>query len=218
MPDPIAKKPGPLKKRIRLLNRQISRAKHRVKVLTIWRRKRKKQLAAAQAHGKPRALFVKFLLDHRGAHEDSGRPNRAAWLDAWARHIGSWMLGQPWCGLTVWMAARAAGVALTPETVSTNAIIAHAKAGTGGFKRWHPVESGYQPKPGDVPVYGDHSTGAHHTGGTITAGRNGAVVEGNTSPGSGGSQNNGGGCYQRSTAQRLGWTLGWAEIDWSKAR
>lgn len=219
MPN-IAKDPKALRTRIALLNKLIRASAKRTAKLKAWRVTRKKQLAKVtiEPHGVRRAVAIKFLSDRAGSHEDPGRPNRAGWLDSWARLIGAWMIGQPWCGLTVFMAARAAGVTLTPETVSTNAIIAHAKAGTGGFKKWHPVESGYQPKPGDVPVYGDHQTGAHHTGMTATAGRGGKVFEGNTSPGSGGSQNNGGGLYLRSTAERLGWTLGWAEIDWSLAQ
>ena len=215
MADPIARKPGALRKRIRALTLTIRKHKARVAQLTRWRRRRQKQLKAAEARSHPRAIFVKFFHDHAGWHEDAGRQNRADWLDKWARLIGSWMVGQPWCGLTVWMAARAAGVKLSPTTVSTVAIRNMAMAGTGGFKAWHPAGSGYQPKPGDVPVYGTAATGPVHTGGFLG---HGEVGEGNTSPGNGGSQNNGGGLYIRSWAERSGWCLGIAEIDWSKAR
>lgn len=210
MPDPIAKKPGALKKRIRGLTTRIRK-------LTRWRARRRKQLAAATAgaHGAHRRAFVEFFRKHEGWHEDAGRPNRAGWLDAWADNIGAWMRGQPWCGLTVWMAARHAGVKLSLTTVSTVAIRQMAQAGTGGFKKWHPAGSGYVPKPGDVVIYGTAATGPVHTGGYLG---DDDVGEGNTSPGTGGSQNNGGGLYIRRWSERRGWCLGIAEIDWSKAR
>lgn len=167
-------------------------------------KKRLKQKGAAPARA------VKFLSDRAGWHEDPGRPNRAAWLDKWADDIGTWMRGQPWCGLAVWQAAKAAGVTLTKETVSTVAIRKHAIAGTGGFKAWHPPTM--RPQLGWVAIYG--TGGPQHTG---MYGGGDTVWEGNTSPGNSGSQNNGGGLYPRSLAGRRGWLLGWAEIDWSKA-
>lgn len=150
---------------------------------------------------------VKFLHDHAGWHEDAGRPNRAAWLDRWANDIGPWMVGQPWCGLAVWQAAKAAGTTLTKETVSTVAIRQHAINGTGGFKSWHPAST--PPALGWVAIYGTGSP--EHTG---IYGGNGIVWEGNTSAGSSGSQNNGGGLYPRKLSDRRGWLLGWAEINW----
>lgn len=210
MADPIAHKPKALRRRIRSLTSRIHK-------LTRWRRARRKQLAAATAapQGEHRARALAFLHARLGWHEDAGRPNRAPWLDKWAREIGAWMVGEPWCGLTVWQAAKAGGMKLAPQTVSTAAIVQMAKAGTGGFKAWHPAGSGYQPKPGDVPVYGTAATGPVHTG--MYAGNN-TVFEGNTSPGRGGSQNNGGGLYPRNWSERRPWALGIAEIDWSKAR
>lgn len=173
--------------------------------------KRRQQIDAAVKRQREQrrgpAAAVKFLADRVGWHEDAGRPNRAAWLDKWADDIGSWMRGQPWCGLAVYEASKAAGTELTKETVSTVAIRNHAIAGTGGFKAWHPASA--TPKLGWVAVYGTGTP--EHTG--MSAG--GAYVyEGNTSPGNGGSQNNGGGLYRRNLSERRGWLLGWAEIDW----
>lgn len=166
--------------------------------------RRDKQLKALTPTSQ-RARAVQFLHQRLGRHEDAGRPNRAAWLDKWANLIGSWMLGQPWCGLAVWMACRAAGLDLDKRTVSTVAIRAMAKGGLGGFKQWRPWVPGVQLDPGDVLVYGTAQSGPVHTG--IYAG-NGIVYEGNTSPGSGGSQNNGGGLWARKLTERHGWILG----------
>lgn len=161
-----------------------------------------------RAHRGP-ARAVDFLADHSGWHEDSGRPNRAAWLDKWSQEIGAWMVGQPWCGLAVWKAAQAAGVTLDKTTVSTVAIRSMAQRGVGGFKAWHPAT--VAPQIGWVAIYGTASSGPVHTG---MYGGAGIVWEGNTSPGTSGSQNNGGGLYPRKLAERRGWLLGWAEIDW----
>lgn len=205
-----AHKPKVLRRRIRSLTTRIRK-------LTRWRRTRRKQLkhALAQTHGAHRVAAIRFLHANEGKHETPGRPNRAPWLDRWAREIGSWMVGEPWCGLTVWKAAKAGGVRLSPTTVGTVAIRNMAMAGTGGFKAWHPIGSGYQIKPGDVPVYGTSASGPVHTGMYLGGDH---VGEGNTSPGTGGSQNNGGGLYIRRWSERRGWCLGIAEIDWSKAR
>ena len=168
--------------------------------------RRNKQISNLERTGPGAA--AKFLVDRYGRTEQG---NRAGWLDEWAKLIGPWMVGQPWCGLAVWMAARAGGVTLTKETVSTVAIRNHARAGTGGFRAWHPPSA--KPQIGWVAVYG--TGGPVHTGMYVG---NGIVAEGNTSPGSGGSQNDGGGLYPRKLSERRGWLLGWAEIDWSKAR
>ncbi|MCU1500600.1 MAG: hypothetical protein JWM47_4553 [Acidimicrobiales bacterium] len=209
-----AKKPlseAQLRAAIRKDTRKIKVRQRAIQTLRKWRSSRRSQLAKLR-EGTPqhrREIAIKFFRDHAGWHEDAGRPNRASWLDAWARLIGEWMVGQPWCGLAVWMAARAAGIKLDPRTMSTVAIRDMAKAGTGGYKAWHDVNSGYVPKPGDVPVMGTGDP--QHTGMVLDSSYQG---EGNTSPGNGGSQNNGGGLYIRTQAERRGWVLGWAEIDW----
>lgn len=178
---------------------------HRARALLA---RRDRQLKALQPKSQ-RAQVVKFLLARVGRHEDAGRQNRAKWLDAWARKVGEWMVGQPWCGLTVWMACRAAGLKLDPRTVSTVAIRDMAKAGTGGFARWVPwsdVQAGrYKLEPGDVLIYGTPASGPVHTGVFVGGGK---VAEGNTSPGRGGSQNDGGGLYLRDLSDRAGWILG----------
>ena len=190
------------KKRIAFHKRAVVRLKKRIA-------RRAERIRKAEARKDRPAIAAKFLIDHYGWHEDAGRPNRAAWLDRWAREVGDWMVGQPWCGLAVWKAAQAAGVTLDKRTVSTVYIKAAAQSGTGGFKAWHPASA--TPLIGWVAIYG--TSGPVHTGMYVG---NGVVAEGNTSPGTGGSQNDGGGLYPRSLASRRGWLLGWAEIDWKQ--
>lgn len=183
---------------------------HRIQILKKWRAARNRQLKRDLAAAAPGpAKMVTFLRAHVGWHEDAGRPNRAAWLDRWANEIGAWMVGQPWCGLTVWEAAKAAGVKLDKTTVSTVAIRRMAQNGTGGFKAWHPASSA--PQVGWVAIYGTAATGPEHT---ETYVGNGLLIGGNTSPDGGGSQNNGGGIYIKTLAERRGWLLGWAELNW----
>lgn len=191
---------------IRKNTRKIKRRQKAIQRLRKWRASRQRQLKRLQDKHGP-AAAVKFMLANVGRHEDAGRPNRAVWLDAWSREIGEWMVGQPWCGLAVWKAAKAAGWALDKRTVSTVFIRDAAMKGTGGFKAWHPASA--EPKLGWVAIYG--TGGPQHTGMYVGQGK---VAEGNTSPGNGGSQNDGGGLYLRTLSERRGWLLGWAEVDW----
>lgn len=124
--------------------------------------------------------------------------NRAPWLDAWAvQYVGRWMIGQSWCGLYCIVAWAAAGVALPKDTVSTVAILGRARRGDG-FHMIDPKKA----EPGDLVVMDfDRSRGpeAMHVGLARGPMVNGIIPtrEGNTSSGSGGSQNNGGGIYDR---------------------
>lgn len=190
------------RKRWRAAYLKAHRAAQKAKAMVA---KRNRQLKALPTNSQARKA-AQFFIDRAGWHEDAGRPNRAAWLDVWARHIGTWMLAQPWCGLTVYEACKSVGLVLDKTTVSTVAIRAMAQKGIGGFKAWHPAS--VAPKVGWVAVYGTASSGPVHTGMYLGGDRMG---EGNTSPGSGGSQANGGGIYIRSLAQRRSWLLGWAE-------
>lgn len=185
------------RKRLRFLNGQ------RHKVIALIHR-RTKQLKRLNAQGE-RARAVEVALKIVGKHEDPGRPNRAPWLDVWARRIGPWMVGQPWCGLTVWEICRHVGVTLSTQTVSTVAIRDMAQRKTGGYRGWTNIS---HVQPGDFIVYGFNGTGPQHVG--VYVG-NGKVVEGNTSPGHGGSQNDGGGIYIRTVAERRPYILGVAQ-------
>lgn len=151
-----------------------------------------RQIARAENPGQRAA---NALLGWVGRTENN---NRASWLDAWAmKYVGRWMLGQPWCGLACIVAWSAAGVSLPKDTVSTVAILNRARRGDK-FKSISPEQA----KPGDLVVmdFSPSPPEAMHVGLALGPMRNGMIptVEGNTSPGSGGSQNNGGGIYRRS--------------------
>lgn len=192
------------KRKIKDRRKKIKRSQEIIAKNRKWRAQHQAELRRRQD---PAAIAVKWGLQYEGFVEND---NRAPWLDPWAREIGDWMVGQPWCGLLVWKMAQAAGVTLSKETVSTVAIKRMAESGTGGFKAWHGPN--VEPRIGFVAIYG--TGGPQHTGMYIG---NGKVLEGNTSPGRTGSQNNGGGVYVRTLAERRGWLLGYAEIDWRRS-
>lgn len=213
--------PDHYKERIDTLKAKRHKAKVKVRVhqraVIRWRKLvglRNKQIKQVRKrredaqHGP--AAMCHFLIQHYGQHETPGRSNRAPWLDRWMLQVGQWMLGQPWCGLTVWIAAKAAGKHLDPRTMSTVYIMQAAKSGTGGYKAWHSRDA--TPQLAWLPIYG-YPGGPVHVGTYVGKG---IVAEGNTSPGSGGSQNDGGGLYPRTLSSRRGWIIGYAEIDWSK--
>ena len=190
------------RKRIRAREVALERMLRAARKLRV---RRDRQLRALKAKPKSeRALVVAWALKQVGTHEDAGRPNRGRRVDEWADRIGAWMRGQPWCGSFCWNAwHEALGRDLDRRTVSTVAIRDLARAGQGGYRRWKPLS---QVLPGDFIVYG--TGGPQHVGIYVGGGR---VVEGNTSPGTGGSQADGGGVYIRSLAQRRSWVLGVAE-------
>lgn len=142
------------------------------------------------------ASVMKWAASQVGRTENN---NRAPWLDAWARHyVGSWMVGQPWCGLfciAAW--DHGAKKRLPQGTVYTPNIVSWARNGTY-FKLVHSSQA----KPGDLVVFNfpGGSGVADHVGLARGPARGGVIptIEGNTSPGSGGSQANGGGVYKRS--------------------
>lgn len=193
--------------------RKRSALKRQINKLTALIHRREKQIKALPKDGQ-RQRAVKFALTLVGRHEDAGRPNRAAWLDRWARDIGEWMVAQPWCGLACWIIARHVGVQLTTETVSTVAIRNHARNGTGGYKRWLTPSQLDQMRPGDFVIMGFKGAagGPMHVGIYLGGGK---IGEGNTSPGKSGSQNNGGGYFIRTVAERRPFILGVAVPNYS---
>lgn len=101
---------------------------------------------------------------------------------------GAWygLDGQPWCMMFVQWCFAQAGEPLPYKTASCSAL-----------ERWYrqnrPDAVHTQPQPGDIVIYDFGHTGIVESAqnATITA------IEGNTSPGVNGSQNNGGGVYRR---------------------
>ena len=105
---------------------------------------------------------------------------------------GRWMGldGQPWCMSFVQWCFAQAGQALPCRTGSCSALL-----------RWYqanqPERVVRDPLPGDIVIYRFGHTGIVESagGGSVIA------IEGNTSPGSGGSQDNGGGVYRRTRSR-----------------
>ena len=101
---------------------------------------------------------------------------------------GAWygLDGQPWCMMFVQWCFAQAGEPLPYKTASCSAL-----------ERWYrknrPESIHSEPQPGDIVIYDFGHTGIVESAqnATITA------IEGNTSPGVSGSQNNGGGVYRR---------------------
>lgn len=119
--------------------------------------------------------------------------------------------GQPWCAAFVrWVDLHASA----PDLPISNpyycpSIVTYARQ----HKLWLPVDQG---SPGDLILFQWKKNGvADHVGRVVTKG-NGvyATVEGNTSSGNTGSQNNGGGVYARNRSYTNGTVLG--ILDYSK--
>lgn len=107
---------------------------------------------------------------------------------------GAWygLDGQPWCMMFVQWCFDQAGEPLPYKTASCSAL-----------ERWcrknRPESVHSEPQPGDIVIYDFGHTGIVESAqnATITA------IEGNTSPGASGSQNNGGGVYRRKRSKIL---------------
>lgn len=107
---------------------------------------------------------------------------------------GRWMLldGQPWCMSFVQWCCAQAGVPLALRTGSCSALL-------NWYRGNNPKRIVTEPQPGDIIIYTFGHTGILESAaaGTVTA------IEGNTSPGSSGSQDNGGGVYRRTRSRSL---------------
>ena len=107
---------------------------------------------------------------------------------------GKWLGldGQPWCMSFVQWCFNQAGAPLPCRTGSCSALL-----------RWYranqPERVVPDPMPGDIVIYRFGHTGIVESasGSDVTA------IEGNTSPGQGGSQDNGGGVFRRTRKRSL---------------
>lgn len=138
----------------------------------------------------------KWALEQVGTTENPPGSNWGGRIEDWIRATG-YTSPVPWCGCFVNAALIRAGLPTGSGWIGfTPAIVARARAGTGGWS-WHGPESG---RRGDLALF-DTPGGdpAVHVG--LVLARLDAstydTVEGNTSSGSGGSQDNGGGVFKR---------------------
>lgn len=121
---------------------------------------------------------IQWALGKVGTREQGH--NRGATVDQIQRRFG--MAGQPWCGLFVGNAAKAAGAkGLTSEVASVPAIMRNAKAGRAGFTGWS--ANPRAARPGDFVVLfgGGHVelvTGVNKDGSVNTIGGNTSLAGG----------------------------------------
>lgn len=107
---------------------------------------------------------------------------------------GTWLRYQPWCGCWCYYALEAGDVqGLGSWMASVASIEDYAKQKKGCFKGWTTDRS--KVKKGDLAVIGGY--GGHVETVRGFSGSNTLTYGGNTSPGSSGSQSNGGGAYAR---------------------
>jgi hypothetical protein len=108
---------------------------------------------------------------------------------------GTWLRYEPWCGCWCFYGLDAAGVAkLDSSLCSVAQIEDNAKAKRICFKGWTTDKS--KVKNGDLVIIGGYGVHVEMVRGFD--GSNTLTYGGNTSPGSSGSQSNGGGAYARS--------------------
>lgn len=108
--------------------------------------------------------------------------------------FGDWygLDGYPWCMMFVQWCFDQAGAPLPCRTASCSELL-------GWYRKYRKEQLAAAPLPGDVVIYNFGHTGIVESaaGDSITA------IEGNTSPGSKGSQSNGGGVYRRTRSRKL---------------
>lgn len=159
-----------------------------------------KRRAAKRANG-PQAA-IRWAGQWVGRVEDPPGSNRAPWgLTRWQQDLGAWLVGEAWCGVFVGTALKHAGVpGVTSRVAGVILILEDARLGRNGFKkvvyrRSTGEGSLSNAKPGDaVGLFGEST----HVGliESVTP-RGFNTIEGNTSPGTAGSQSNGGGVFRR---------------------
>jgi hypothetical protein len=107
---------------------------------------------------------------------------------------GTWLRYQPWCGCWVAYSYITAGVKRVDSSLASVAQIEdYAKQGAKCWRGWTTDRSKVQ--PGDAVVVGGY--GGHVETVRGFSGSNTLTYGGNTSPGTSGSQSNGGGAYAR---------------------
>jgi hypothetical protein len=125
---------------------------------------------------------------------------------------GTWLRYQPWCGCWCYYALESAGVKrLDSHMASVASIEDYARQGAKCYRGWTTDRS--KVAPGDLVVVGGY--GVHVETVRGFSGSNTLTYGGNTSPGSSGSQSNGGGAFSRTRYPSE--VRGYALIDYSDA-
>ncbi len=177
------------KKLVKRLRRTARRMAKRIPIL-------KRRIEAKRKSGADKATA--WALDQVGTTESPPSSNRGPYPISHCQVFTIGYDGVAWCGCHVCSAAVEEGgadIPLKARLAYTPYIVADANAGTNGLTRV-PYD---QVQRGDLVVFNFGSGIAKHVGialGPFTGGMTDAI-EGNTSSGSSGSQDNGGGVYRR---------------------
>jgi hypothetical protein len=168
--------------------------------------KRDRQLQAAKPKPSVRTLSDDYAKSFVGVSESPAGSNRGPHITEWELEIfGS--TGIPWCGVFAGHVLKWAGVqGVTSRMASVAAIEDDARAHRAPFRGW--TDNPQSAQHGDLAVIGGYGD---HVARVLVVNPDGSceTVEGNTSPGSSGSQFNGG-CVatrHRSKAEIRGFTL-----------
>jgi hypothetical protein len=201
-----------LKREQAIITRHV-RARRRVKAMIARRKRQLQQLGATKTRG-DRAVMAALKDASAGVHE---KPNGSNWGGRVATMLRGTGLGpNPWCGAAVITWLRQGGYRLQSNRgVYVPNIVADAKAGQNGWAKWIPVNRAEDAPVGAAVVmdFGNSAVSGEHVGILRKkVGRGAATiptVEGNTSPGSRGSQDNGQGVYvrDRPRAQVVGFAV-----------
>lgn len=195
--------------RTKIRHRKLSSTElTRYKARAEWRQRLRDRLDdTPEAAIKRATAFARAMV---GVTENPPGSNRGVKIDKWCRATG--FLGGPWCGAFANAVLVAGGFADQEWLRYCPWIEQKARAGEAGWK-W--VAS---PKQGDLVLYGRSI--AQHVGYVVTPDPF-KTIEGNTSSGPGGSQDNGGGVFQRerkSDGSLAAMPIrGFARPPWSKA-
>jgi peptidoglycan hydrolase-like protein with peptidoglycan-binding domain len=154
----------------------------------------------APGTGGGREAAMKHLEKRLGYTEqpaDSNCDNRSDGIRTAQDHCaggGTWLRYQPWCGCWAFYALEAAGVQkIDSHLASVASIEDAARSGSKCYKGWTTDRS--KVKKGDLVIIGGY--GVHVETVRGFSGSNTLTIGGNTSPGTSGSQSNGGGAYAR---------------------
>lgn len=152
-----------------------------------------------------RSKCVSNCRKYLGVNEDPPNSNRGPQIDKWNDRVAGY-LGAPWCASFATSMAWDSG-AKGGSSAAVQYIVNMAKAGQGMFR-------GYTTNPGNV-LRGDFaivSCSSCHVGVCVDNDDAYHTIEGNTSPGSEGSQYDGGCVAERHRGK--GEIIGWALVDY----
>lgn len=150
----------------------------------------------------PRGKALRWASSHRGLTEQppgSNTDNRKDGIRAAqirCANGGTWLVGEPWCGVWVYNAMLAAGVqGISSRQASVELIEEDARQATGPFRAW--TKNYSVVLRGDLVVLFGRGIHVELVREINLKHRYVVTDGGNTSPGTSGSQDNGGGSYRR---------------------